>query len=263
MQIKQKNIQEAAARLWLAEKNGQPCEPVRDLIGETDIDSAYAIQQHNIAAHLASGRRISGRKIGLTSALVQQQIKVAEPDFGTLFADMEIGHGGIIQYRNLIAPKIEAEIMLVLGQDLNHECITFTDVLRATDFAVASLEIVDCRFQDWDICITDTVADNAAAALYVTGSQPRSLSGLDLSDCSMTLLRNGEPVSEGQGRLCMGHPVNSAVWLVRQLFTRGTPLKCGDIILTGALGKMVQAKLGDRFEARIKGLGSVQTTFEA
>ncbi|MBK0166802.1 2-keto-4-pentenoate hydratase [Klebsiella sp. S69] len=255
-------ITEAADRLRIAEEQGQPCEPIRNLIGDTDIDTAYAVQQHNIAAHIASGRRISGRKIGLTSTAVQQQIKVSEPDFGTLFADMEIGHGGLIPAGKLIAPRIEAEIMLVIGQDLNHECITFTDVLRATEFAAASLEVVDCRYHDWDIRITDTVADNAAAALYVAGSQPTLLKNIDLADSSMTLFRNGKQVSDGHGRWCMGHPVNAAVWLARQLFRRGTPLKSGDVILTGALGPMVTARPGDRFSAHIQNVGSVMAVFE-
>lgn len=261
MQEQQKRITEAAERLRMAEERGQPCEPVRNLIGETDIDTAYAVQQKNIAAHVAAGRRISGHKIGLTSTSVQQQIRVSEPDFGTLFADMEIGYGEAIPKGKLIAPRIEAEVMLVIGRDLDHDCITFTDMLRATEFAVASLEVVDCRLRAWDIRITDTVADNAAAALYVTGSQPKLLKDLDLADCSMTLLKNGKPVSEGHGRLCMGHPVNAAVWLARQLSKRGTPLKCGDVILTGALGPMVAAKPGDRFSAHIQGLGSVMTSF--
>lgn len=261
MQKQQKRTTEAAERLRMAEEKRQPCEPVRNIIGETDIDTAYAVQQQNVALHVAAGRRISGRKIGLTSASVQKQINVSEPDFGTLFADMEIGYGGVIPTARLIAPMIEAEVMLVIGRDLDHDCITFTDMLRATEFAVASLEVVDCRLRDWDIRITDTVADNAAAALYVTGSQPKLLKDLDLADCSMTLFKNGKPVSEGHGRWCMGHPVNAAVWLARQLFKRGTPLKCGDVILTGALGPMVAASPGDRFSAHIQGLGNVMTSF--
>lgn len=259
----QELIQLAAERLWNAESQRQSSQPVREIIGENDIDLAYAIQQLNVNKHVAAGRRISGRKIGLTSKSVQQQMNVFEPDFGTLFADMEIGHGSSIPAGKLIAPKVEAEIMLVLKDDLNHEAITFSDVIRATDFAVASLEIVDCRLQDWDIRITDTVADNAAAAMYVVGSQPKTLTDVDLANCTMTLLRNGRSVSEGRGELCLGHPINAAVWLARQLYLRGTPMKKGDTILTGALGPMVPAKPGDSFEAIISGFSSVKVSFEA
>lgn len=262
MQDKTELIESAAARLWSAETQRSPCRPVRELIGNTDINLAYAIQQHNINRQVETGRRISGRKIGLTSKTVQQQMKVFEPDFGTLFADMETGHGGIIPSGRLIAPKVEAEIMLVLKDDLNHETITFSDVIRATEFVIASLEIVDCRLRDWDICITDTIADNAAAAMYVVGSQAKLLTEIDLSTCSMSLLCNGQRVSEGHGELCMGHPINAAVWLARQLYKQGTPLKSGEVILTGALGPMVPAMPGDHFEARIEGLGKVIAEFE-
>ncbi|HGH4624797.1 TPA: 2-keto-4-pentenoate hydratase [Enterobacter hormaechei] len=252
----------AAQRLWSAEKDRAPCEPIRDLIGETNIALAYAIQQKNVAREVQAGRRISGRKIGITAKSVQRQLNVFEPDFGTLFADMEIGHGGIVPVNRLIRPKVEAEVMIVLGRDLDHELISFSDVIRATEFAVASLEIVDCRLKNWDIRITDTVADNAAAAMYVVGAAPRPLLGADLANCAMTLYRNGELVSEGRGELCMGHPINGAVWLARALHRMGTPLKAGDAILTGALGPMISADPGDRFEARIEGLGNVLVEFE-
>lgn len=255
-------IEIAAERLWNAEKDRMPCEPIRDLIGTTDIESAYAIQQLNVDRHSKAGRRVSGRKIGLTAKAVQRQQNVFEPDFGTLFADMEIGHGGTISKGRLIRPRVEAEVMIVLNRDLNHDMINFSDVIGATAFAVPSLEIVDCRLKDWDIRITDTVADNAAAGLYVVGSSPQPILGGDLANCSMTLYKNGELVSEGRGELCMGHPINGAVWLARTLYKLGTPLRAGDAILTGALGPMVSADYGDRFEAKIDGLGSVCVEFE-
>ncbi|VWB87902.1 fumarylacetoacetate hydrolase family protein [Burkholderia lata] len=262
MDTRQEMIAVAAQRLSSAEKERTPCEPIRDLIGEKDIELAYAIQQHNIAREQQAGRRISGRKIGITALSVQRQLNVFEPDFGTLFADMEIGHGGVVPAGRLIKPKVEAEVMIVLNRDLDHEMISFSDVIRATEFAVASLEIVDCRLKNWDIRITDTVADNAAAAMYVVGAAPKPMLTVDLANCAMSLHRNGELVSEGRGELCMGHPINAAVWLARSLYRLGTPLKAGDAILTGALGPMVAAEPGDRFEAHIEGLGSVIAEFE-
>lgn len=261
MPSKEELIVAAAQRLWGAEKERVPCAPIRDLIGEKDIELAYAIQQHNIGRELALGRRISGRKIGITAKTVQQQLNVFEPDFGALFADMEIGHGGVVPANRLIRPKVEAEVMIVLNRDLDHEMVNFSDVIRATEFAVASLEIVDCRLKNWDIRITDTVADNGAAAMYVVGASPKPILDVDLANCAMTMHRNGELVSEGRGELCMGHPINAAVWLARSLHKLGTPLRAGDAILTGALGPMVTAEPGDRFEARIEGLGNVTVEF--
>ena len=147
------------------------------LIPPTNITEAYAVQQLNVERQLGAGRRISGRKIGLTAKSVQQQMNVFEPDFGTLFSDMEYGHGSEVPFGRLIHPRMEAEVMLVLDRDLDQEMVGFSDVLRATAFAIASLEVVDCRLEGWDIKISDTVADNGAAGLYVVGASPRAIIG--------------------------------------------------------------------------------------
>lgn len=254
-------IQEAADRLWEADQSLVPCAPIRDLIDERDVESAYAIQQINIDRHVSAGRRISGRKIGITAPAVQAQLGVDVPDFGALFADMEYGHGGTIPLSRAIRPRIEAEIALVLGEDLDQDMPTIADVIRATSFVIPSLEVVDCRLEDWDIRIADTVADNAAACLYVMGSAPRPLLGFDMAAAAMTLHRNGELVAQGRGADSMGHPLNATVWLARTMARLGTPLRAGDTILTGALGPMVEARPGDAFEASVEGLGSVTATF--
>ncbi|MGG6898647.1 2-keto-4-pentenoate hydratase [Rhizobium sp. BR 315] len=261
MTVSQDIIRQAADRLWEAEQTVRPCRPIRDIIPEKDIESAYAIQQHNIDRHIKAGRRVSGRKIGLTAKTVQQQMGVFEPDFGTLFSDMEYGHGSEIPFDRLIRPRVEAELMLVLDRDLDQDMINFSDVLRASAFAIAAIEVVDCRLIDWDIRIADTVSDNAAAGVYVLGASPKSILDGDMANCAMTLHRNGELVSSGRGEASLGHPVNAAVWLARTLKKLGSPLRAGDAILTGALGPMVDARPGDRFEARVEGFGNTVIHF--
>ncbi|MFC9359098.1 2-keto-4-pentenoate hydratase [Rhodococcus sp. NPDC057014] len=261
MPVSPQIIEQAAERLWIAEQSLQPCAPIRDIIPADDIESAYAVQQFNIERQRRAGRRISGRKIGLTAKSVQAQQGVFEPDFGTLFADMEYGHGSEIPMSRLIKPRVEAEIMIVLDKDLDQDTVNFSDVLRATGFAIAAIEVVDCRLTNWDIRIADTVADNAAAGLYVLGASPQPILGGDLANCAMTLRRNGEIVSTGRGDDSLGHPINAAVWLARTLKKLGTPLRAGDAILTGALGPMVEARPGDRFESHIEGLGVASVSF--
>jgi 2-keto-4-pentenoate hydratase len=134
-------------------------------------------------------------------------------------------------------------------------------VLRATDFALPALEIVDSRIADWDITIVDTVADNASSGLFVLGAAPVPLTGLDLRGVRMTMTRGGEPVSEGAGADCLGGPLNAAAWLASTLAAMGDPLRAGDVVLTGALGPMAVAAPGDRFEARISQLGRVAVEF--
>ncbi|MGW1717706.1 2-keto-4-pentenoate hydratase [Streptomyces sp. NPDC002156] len=255
-------VLKAADLLAEATRTGVPCPPVRDLFEEgADLRTAYAVQQLNVRRGSDAGRRIVGRKIGLTSVAVQRQLGVDQPDFGALFADMAVPDGGTVPAGRLLQPKVEAEVALVLGRDLPHPECTVVDVLRAVDFALPALEIVDSRVRDWDISLLDTVADNASSGLYVLGATPVPLTAVDLRTVTMSMTRNGETVSEGTGADCLGSPLNAAVWLASALAERGDPLRAGDLVLTGALGPMTPAAAGDVFEARISGLGSVRATF--
>lgn len=254
-------VRETADLLAEAERTGKPVPPVRDRLPAHDVSAAYAVQRLNVERKLAGGRRVVGRKIGLTSPAVQAQLGVDQPDFGALLSDTAVPDGGSIPAGRLLQPKVEAEVALVLGADLDMTEPHVGDIIRATDFALPALEIVDSRIADWDITFTDTVADNASSGLFVLGGTPVSLKDVDLRQVSMTLLRGKEQVSSGTGADCLDGPLNAAVWLARTLAEMGDSLKAGDVILTGALGPMVPAVAGDRFEARISGLGSVRVRF--
>lgn len=250
----------AADRIAAARASGLPCAPVRDLV--RDVDEAYAVQDIGTGRAVAAGRRVVGAKIGLTSPAVQRQLGVDRPDFGALLADMARGENLPIAWGDLMQPRIEAEVALVLGRDLDRPDATLADVLAATAYALPALEVVGSRIAGWDIRIADTVADNASSGLYVLGGPARSLDGLDLgAGAVMTMRRGGEVVSEGTGAACLGHPLNAAAWLAGEMARRGRPLRAGDVVLTGALGPMVPVAPGDRFEAEIAGLGRVSAAF--
>jgi 2-keto-4-pentenoate hydratase len=251
------NTQKAADLIFAAYETGEFCAPVRGLVGDT-LESGYAVQSVNTARWVKAGRRIVGRKIGLTSAAVQQQVGVNQPDFGVLFADMEFSDGGEAPWRLMQQPKAEAEIALVLKNEIDRPDITYGELVRSVEYVVPAIEIVGSRIKDWDIRISDTVADNASSGLYVLGSPPRSLTGLDLAAAGMVLKRNGRPVSFGAGAACLGHPLNAALWLARTCARLGSGLKAGDVVLTGALGPMVPVKPGDMLEAVISGLGAAR-----
>ncbi len=252
---------QVADKIQEAVRTGVPCAPIRDLIPAGAIDQAYAAQEINTERALADGRRLVGRKIGLTSLAVQKQLGVDQPDYGMLFADMAVLDGWEVARERMIQPKLEAEIAFVLGRDLDEERITVVDVLRAIDFALPAIEIVDSRIADWKIGILDTIADNASSGLYVLGASPRKIDGLDLRLAGMTLESGGEPVSVGAGVACLGDPLSATAWLAATMARVGRPLKAGDTILSGALGPMVPVVWGEVFEARITGLGSVRAAY--
>jgi len=254
-------IQQAANLLMDAHASGTPCPPLRELLAAAGNDGAYAVQQINTDRWRAEGRRVVGRKIGLTSLSVQKQLGVDQPDFGMLFADMAFGDNEEVPWARLMQPKVEAEVALVLERDLLDEGITSAELIRATAYVLPAIEIVGSRIAAWNIRFIDTVADNASSGLYALGHTPVKLEAVDLRLAGMVMERGGEPVTFGVGAACLGHPINAALWLARTMVRLGNPLKAGDTILTGALGPMVVVQPGDVFEARIQGLGSVRAAF--
>ena len=254
-------IQLAADQLWEAGRSGVACAPIRSLIGDLDISAAYQVQEINTKRMLASGRRIVGRKTGLTAKTVQAQLGVDQPDYGILFDDMDISHGEEISVSRVLQPKVEAEIAFILGEDLDCETLTSADIVSAVDYAVAAIEIVGSRVANWDIRIHDTIADNASSGVFILGDQPRKLSQFDLRLCGMVMERRGAPISVGAGIACLGSPVAAALWLAKVMAKSGRPLQKGDVVLTGALGPMASVAPGDAVTARINGLGSVTALF--
>jgi 2-keto-4-pentenoate hydratase len=254
-------IQNAAEMLRAAAATGKPIAPIRDAISAGGVDAAYAVQEANTRHYLANGRRLVGRKIGLTSLAVQRQMGVNQPDYGMLFADMDVPEGMPISLDQVIQPKVEAEIAIIIGRDLTHPDVTCAEMIRAVEYVVPAIEIVDSRVANWNIRIWDTIADNASSGLFVLGAVPRRLDGIDLRECGMVMEVKGEPISVGAGIACLGSPITSAVWLARVMARAGRPLAEGDVILSGALGPMAGVQRGDVVEARINGIGSVRAAF--
>ncbi|WP_327312124.1 2-keto-4-pentenoate hydratase [Streptomyces sp. NBC_01235] len=254
-------VAEAAARLVGAARDGKPCAPVRDLLGTTDIGLAYAVQQRVIGDRIAAGARVVGRKIGLTSASVQRQVGVDRPDFGVLLDDMDVTGLPAVPSGRLLQPRVEAEIAFVLASDLDDDDLGIERVRAAVGHAVAALEIVDSRVADWDIAITDTVADNASSGLFVLGRERLGPTEFEPRDVTMRLYADGVLASEGNGAACLGDPLAALLWLARTARDFGDPLRAGQVVLSGALGPLVPTPPGVTVRAEMSGLGSVTATF--
>jgi len=250
----------AADRLRLAGRTGTPCEPVRDVLGDTDIALAYQVQRELTERRIAEGARIVGHKIGLTSIAVQRQLGVDQPDFGVLFDDMLWEESRPIPVGRLLQPKAEAEIAFVLAEDLD-QALTPQRIRAAVAYAVPALEIVDSRVRDWDISITDTVADNASSGLFVLGPGRASLDDFEPAHVTMSMSLDGAEVSRGDGRACLGDPLHALAWLARIARELRTQLRQGDVVLSGALGAMVAVLPGSNVKAEISILGRVSASF--
>ena len=250
----------ALERLLAARSSGRPCPPVRELLDPPTVEAAYAVQLAWIENRLDLGASVVGRKIGLTNPAVQAQLGVDSPDYGFLLDDMFYPNAGIIEHGVLLQPRVEAEVAFVLRSDLDLIDPTEEDVVAATEYVCAALEIVDSRIAGWDIRLLDTVADNASAGAFVLGHERHVIDG-DLSGAVMSMHRGGERVSEGAGSDCMGSPLRAVAWLARTCSALGSPLRAGEIVLSGALGRVVDARPGDEFSAEIAGLGSVSVAF--
>jgi 2-keto-4-pentenoate hydratase len=253
-------LREAADRLIAAAAAPQQCDPVRDILGNSDIGSAYAVQQLLTEHSLARGRQIVGHKIGLTSPAVQQQLGVDQPDSGVLFADMQVPSGSTVTTGALLQPKVEAEIAFMLAEDLDDD-LSESRIRAAAGVAIPAIEIVDSRVRDWSISIVDTVADNGSSALFVLGSDVADVAELDFTSRTMQLTQGGVVVSTGRGSDCLGRPLNALRWLARTALDNGAPLRAGHIVLSGALGPMVPVRPGSTYVAEIDGIGSVEVSF--
>jgi 2-keto-4-pentenoate hydratase len=245
-----------------AEIKRQGVEPVTSIDPEMTTEEAYQVQLATIEKKKAAGRRVVGKKIGLTSEAMQKLLGVDQPDYGHLLDDMEIANGESISPQLVLQPKVEAEIAFILKHDLIGPHVTIPEVLLATEYVVPALEIVDSRISDWKIKLQDTIADNASSGLYVLGSTKKwKPIDIDLAQVGVVLYKNGEIMNTGVGAAALGHPASCVAWLANKLFEYGITLKAGEVILSGALSAAVNAEPGDHFQARFAHLGEVSVRF--
>ncbi|RXI98304.1 2-keto-4-pentenoate hydratase [Anaerobacillus alkaliphilus] len=244
-----------------AECNRRGVQPLTEIEPNLSVEEAYQIQLATVQRKIDQGQFVVGKKIGLTSVAMQNFLGVNEPDYGHLFNEMVVEVGKDISFYRVMQPKVEAEIAFILKEDLVGPNVTADDVLRATDYVVPALEIVDSRILNWKIKLADTIADNASSGLFVLGKMPVDVQNIDLAKVKMCFYKNGELVNTGVGSDVLGHPANCVAWLANKISHFGISLKAGEVILSGALSAAVDAKPGDEFKATIDALGEVNVRF--
>jgi len=240
----------------------QPVAPLTELSAGLTLDEAYAVQQLVVSRRLAGGAGIAGFKVGLTSEPMRAQFGVSEPDFGHLLTDMVYAADAPVRVADFVQPRAEPEVALVLGRTLQGRRLSVSDLIGATAYAVAAIEIIDSRIEGWRISLVDTVADNASSGGFVLGQSPAGVQGLDLSLTGCVLRRNGRVVATGAGAAVLGSPWHAATWLANELLGRGAELEAGHVILTGSVTESIPVAPGDAVTATFDRLGSVTAVFD-
>ena len=248
-------------------------ERIRSQIGllslrfpQATLDDAYAIQDAFVARKLAAGERQTGWKIGLTSKAMQAALNITTPDSGVLTDTMMFEDGAAIPAGRFIQPRIEAEIAFVMKGRLNAGA-TEADVIDATEFVVPALEILDTRILRADPAtkkprtIIDTVADTAAKAGVVMGTQRMRPQAVDMRWIGAIVSRNGEVEETGLGAGVLDHPARGIVWLVERLARYGRFIEAGDVVLAGSFIRPIEAPPGSTIFADYGTAGTITCHF--
>ncbi len=261
------NLTDAQARefanaLYEARRDRIPIPPFTESMPELGMADGYAIQQHLVNRLVSDGHEICGYKLGLTSAPMQQLLGVDQPDFGPVFANTVHRDGSIVRTSDFIAPRVEAEIAVILGSELQGPNCTPADAYLATRGLAASIEIVDSRIEDWRISIADTVADLASNGAIALSSAVIPIEDFDPRLVGMVFTRDGNVVATGAGAAALGDPLAAVAWLANTLAPMGVTLPAGSVILTGALHAMTPINPGEVYRAEFDHLGSITLRVE-
>ena len=255
-------LADLANALWRAELERTTVEPITDGIPTFSASDAYAVQRINVTRRLDQGSVLRGRKVGLTSRASQAMLGVAEPTFGALMSDMFVDDDAELAISALVQPRVEAELAFVLSTDLSGPGVTSVTAMRSVECVIPVIEVGDSRIANWRIRVMDTIADNASSARVVLGPGFSPLTpALDLGHLGVLFYRNGVPIESGAGAAVLGNPIRALAWLANKLAEYDEFLRAGDVVLAGALHRMVPVRPGDEYSAEFARLGTVGVRF--
>ena len=252
--------QRAADILMAAQKERKQAVQLSITFPAIAIDDSYAISTIVANRKIAAGAKLIGHKVGLTSKAMQRSSMIDEPDFGFILDDQMIADGGKVRHADYCKPRVEVELAFVMGKRLLGPGLGLTDVLRATEYVVPAIEIVDARLQD-PRKIVDTVADNGAAAGICIGGRPVGPLDVDLRWVGGIMYRNSEIEETGLAAGVLGHPALGVAWLANKLGAHGTALEPGHLVLAGSFTRVVFAQKGDTLHADFGSLGGIAIQF--
>jgi 2-oxo-hept-3-ene-1,7-dioate hydratase len=250
----------AADILLAAEKERKQAVQLSKTWPGITIEDAYAISTEVATRKIDAGAKLIGHKVGLTSKAMQRSSQIDEPDYGHLLDSMMIADGASIAHANYCLPRVEIELAFILGKPLRGPGVRLPDVLRATEYVVPAIEIVDARLQD-PRKIFDTVADNGAAAGIVIGGRPVGPLDIDLRWVGGIMYRNAEVEETGVAAGVLGHPALGVAWLANKLGAHGVTLEPGHLVLAGSFTRVVFARKGDTLHADFGQLGGIAVQF--
>jgi len=250
----------AADVLMTAEKERKQAVQLSTTWPGITVEDAYAISTEVANRKIAAGAKLIGHKVGLTSKAMQRSSQIDEPDFGYLLDHMMIADGAKVPHANYCRPRVEIELAFVLGRQLRGPGVGLTDVLRATEYVIPAIEIVDARIQD-QRKIFDTVADNGAAAGIAVGGRPVGPTDVDLRWVGGIMYRNSEIEETGVAAGVLGHPALGVAWLANKLGSHGVALEPGHLVLAGSFTRVVLAQKGDTLHADFGPLGGIAVQF--
>ncbi len=261
MSLAHSTVAALAQRLDECALRARDTTKITDEHPDMDWDDAYGVQDALRARQLARGARLVGYKAGLTSFAKMRQMGVDSPVFGYLLDAHALSDGGDCKVSELIHPKVEPEIVFVLGRELKGPGCHIGAVLAATDFVLAGIEVIDSRYRDFKFDLKSVIADNTSAARFVVGGQAMPVMGADLRTTGVVLEKNGRPVAFGAGAAVLGHPATAVAMLANHLGARGESLPAGSVVLSGGITEAVAVGAGDHVSLRVQGAGSTSLCF--
>jgi 2-keto-4-pentenoate hydratase len=250
-------VRELSQALLKAREDRVPIAALTEAYPDMTVEDAYAVQQDLVTGLLSEGDSIIGYKLGLTSKPMQDMLGVDQPDYAPVLGSTVYADGGEVPTDRYIAPRMEAEICVVLDAPLSGPHCTAAQAWEATRGLVAALEIVDSRIVDWKIKLADTIADLASNGAVAFGRRVVPLGDFDPALIGMVFTRNGDIVATGAGAAALGGPIDAVAWLANTLHPLGVTLPAGAIIMTGALHAAVPFAPGDVFRADFDRLGPI------